>query len=158
MLFGAFRWNYDESGSSASVSFMGRLDELVKLESLLERVQTRSVVRMSLSGVTSITSVGVREWHKFINAIPRDCSVELEECSSAFVSQLNTIKGFAGHAKVKSVYAPFVCDTCGHDDRVLVRIAPRIIPSLDFVKCPRCVAVMTFDDVAEHYFDFVSTM
>ena len=157
-MFGAFRWDYDEGGSTATIALHGRLDETVKLAPLLEKLKDKSAARINLAGVTSITSVGVREWHRFVNAAPKSCVIELEECSAAFVSQLNTIKGFAGHGKVKSVWAPFVCETCGHADRVLVRIVPRVIPSLEFVKCSRCLSVMTFDDVAEHYFDFVTAL
>jgi hypothetical protein len=157
-MFGQFRWNLLDSGTAATVTFEGRLDETVKLKSLLEKLAAVKNVRLVLSGLTGMTSVGVREWHQFVGAIPKGCSVDLEECSPAFVTQLNTIKGFAGHGRVKSVYAPFFCDTCGHTGRLLIRVSPKSMPAIAFVKCSKCVSIMSFDEIAEDFFAFVNDL
>jgi hypothetical protein len=147
-------WKIEE-GDVTQVAFNGAVDEDANFAPLLERLKQKGKVRFDLSGIARINSCGVREWVNFIRSLPRDCNVELEKCTPAVVSQLNMISNFAGAARVLSVHAPFVCDSCGHEEDVLVSVESGKAPKLASMNCSACGGAMEFDDVEDSYFSFL---
>lgn len=142
-------------GEVTIVSLNGAVDEDANFAPLLEHLRSKGHVRFDLSGVARINSCGVREWVNFIRALPQNCDIELEKCTPTVVSQLNMISNFAGAARVISVHAPFVCDSCGSEEDMLVDVAGGQVPELEEARCRSCGGVMEFDDVRESYFAFL---
>ena len=83
----------------------------------------------------------------------------LHDAEEAPPSQLNMIYNFRGRAKIRSFYAPYVCDACGREEEQLIDVpaqAPGIRPNLPTFACPDCQAVMEFDDLPERYLSFLA--
>ncbi len=115
---------------------------------------------VDLSGVRRITSFGVREWIRFLQAVsaPR---IYFTGARPALVAQFNMVAGFAGHGVVVSLYLPYLCPSCDTESEVLLDLRTRF----DVVKtgavpdaaCPRCGEPSELDDLPETYFGFVAT-
>ncbi|MEQ1506163.1 MAG: hypothetical protein ABMB14_28280, partial [Myxococcota bacterium] len=137
------------------VSLTGRMSESFQ-GAELGRSLSGSVV-LDLAGIERVTSFGVREWLQLLKeAEPRCASLHLARCSEAVVTQLTTIRGFAGKGAVVSLFAPYHCTGCGAMISALVdaehdaeAIRDRTPPE---VACPRCSSQATFDDDPASYF------
>lgn len=147
-------WRIDETGGVTEVAFVGELDEHADFGPLRDRL--RGAVAFRLGEIRRINSCGVREWVNFVRDLPGVSSLTFAGCSTAFVTQLNMIYNFRGKARIRSFYAPFVCDACGHDDDVLVEVGDDGRAALPEPRCPRCGEVMQFDDLPERYLSFLA--
>jgi hypothetical protein len=145
-----------QDGEVTHVALHGPVDEDANFAPLVEQLRAKGRVRFDLSGIARINSCGVREWVNFIRALPNGCTVELEKCTPAVVSQLNMISNFAGTARILSVHAPFVCDQCGHEEDVLINVETGKAPKLAEMRCKSCGGPMEFDDVEDSYFSFLN--
>lgn len=150
-------WTIDEDADSREVRVMltGRFSEYADLDALLVALPNAKTLRIDLAGIERINSLGARLWLSFIEACrARFAQVALERCSVVFVSQVNTVAGFATSREVSSVYAPYVCDECGAEKETLVDATASnlILPQVD---CEKDGAPMVFDDMEEVYFAFL---
>src|SRR5262245_41700514 len=69
---------------------------------------------IDVSGMTRMTSFGVRQWLKAIDGLPKTIGdLYLLGCPTFFVDQLNMVLNFGGPGKVLSVVAPYTCPSCG---------------------------------------------
>ena len=103
---------------------------------------------MHLGGVRSISSLGVRAFEIFVQALPAD--VVLVHVSPAIASQLTMIPNLCGtRTTVESAKLPFVCPACGaektHSVPFLARANVEHAP-----KCS-CGSLMELDGLPEHY-------
>lgn len=81
----------------------------------------RGIVVLDLAHVERITSFGVREWLEMMNAARASgAELFLARLSEAVTTQMSMIRSFAGHGQVVSFYAPYLCDACGKNFRVLI--------------------------------------
>jgi hypothetical protein len=149
-------WEIGERDGLTLVSLRGQVNEDVDLEPLARALAGRRHVRLELRDIERINSCGVREWVYFMRLLPRACRIDLDECPPAVVSRLNMISNFAGHAQIASVRAPYICETCGHEQGVLVQVERGRRPCLERVSCVSCGGEMKFDDVEDSYFAFLS--
>lgn len=109
-----------------------------------------------LSGISRFNSFGVLNWTRFLGQL-RDAGKKftLERCSPAVVAQLNMIANFAAGAEVRSIQAPFFCDSCKAEHTVELDLGPDAFSKLEANhNCPRCGESMEFDDVAATYLFF----
>lgn len=113
-----------------------------------------------LAEVRRINSCGVREWVNFVRDLPNVTELTFTHCSPAIVTQLNMIFNFRGAAKVRSFFAPYICESCGTEDEKLLDVQSQFssgqynrVP--DF-SCEKCGQVMEFDDLPERYLSFLS--
>ncbi|MBA3394370.1 MAG: hypothetical protein H0T89_17115 [Deltaproteobacteria bacterium] len=149
-------WKISRDGERSVVQLKGSIDETAGFVDLVDELGATRTIRLDLGGVQRINSSGVREWITFIRKLPPGSPVELERCTPVLVSQLNVINRFAGDARVLSVYAPFVCPHCKHEENVLLDVgAGRSKLSLGSVKCSSCRKPSEFDDVEDAYFAFL---
>lgn len=134
------------------VFLSGFIDEDSKFEEL---VKLSSPLVINFKDVSGINSCGVRNWVNLLKEIS-DKEVSYEECVPLIVRQLNMIPSFKGHATVKSVYAPYVCDNCEKE-------LSKIISDSDFdsekleavIKCTACgKEEMELDGDPDQYFAF----
>ncbi|HEX4417008.1 MAG TPA: serine/threonine-protein kinase, partial [Kofleriaceae bacterium] len=116
---------------------------------------------LDVSGMTRMTSFGVRQWLKAMDAVPKAISDRyLLGCPTFFVDQLNMVLNFGGASKVLTVMAPYTCPGCGVESGELIDVlADRANLSkggLPEKECGRCGGKLEFDETPESYFAFVS--
>src|SRR5438552_2575923 len=100
------------SGEVALVTVSGLVDEHFAGFGTIG-TDIKSVV-INTSEMTRMTSFGVRQWLKAMDAIPKSVSdLYLLGCPTFFVDQLNMVLNFGGAAQVLTVVAPYTCPSCG---------------------------------------------
>ncbi len=138
----------------------GAVEESFDGKKLASQVQCETLV-LDLGGVNKISSFGIREWNDFIALAGQHArSIILIECSPKIVDQLNMVAGFAGAANVFSFYAPFRCDYCNSEHRVLLQ-TDRDIEAIKAMKlyerpCLSCKESMYFDEDGATYFSYIA--
>jgi len=146
-------------GPITCLRFSGTIDEAFDGKKLANTVECEALV-LDLGGVKKISSFGIREWVDFVNAAcARAKQTVLIECSPKVTDQLNMVANFAGSGRVFSFYAPFRCDYCDSEHRVLLDVAKdfEAIKSMKLAErpCPTCRESMYFDDDGATYFSYV---
>jgi len=116
---------------------------------------------INVSGLTRMTSFGVRQWLKAMDALPKRLNEQfLLGCPTFFVDQLNMVLNFGGAAKVLTVVAPYTCTSCGVESgEVIDVLAERTNLSNGAIpekQCTRCGGKLEFDESPESYFAFVN--
>jgi hypothetical protein len=115
---------------------------------------------LDLGGVKKISSFGIREWVDFVTTAARHArSLILIECTPKVIDQLNMVANFAGGGRVFSFYAPFRCDYCNAEHRVLLQV-DRDYDAIKSGKlaerpCLSCKESMYFDEDAATFFSYV---
>jgi anti-anti-sigma regulatory factor len=124
------------------------------------QAQLRGTVELDLESVTRVNSCGVREWVNFMRSLGElGVQVSFVRCSPAVVLQLNTIYNFRGRARIRSFFAPYVCEVCRSDEYRLLNVnehfpdRSRLYPPS--FRCDRCFGVMVFDELPERYLSFL---
>ena len=146
-------------GGIACLKFSGTIDEAFEGKKLGAQV-AGDVLVVDLGAVKKISSFGIREWVDFITAAGKQVrSVVLIECAPKVVDQLNMVANFAGTGRVFSFYAPFRCDYCDSEHRVLLQIDKdhETIKSMKLADraCPACNEAMYFDEDGATFFSYL---
>ena len=152
-------WRIQACGADRLVvQLKGEINENADLTDLGR--QLHGEVMLNLEGVTRINSCGVREWVNLMRDLDGVDSLVFDRCSSAVVAQLNAIYNFRGSARVKSFYAPYVCETCHVDEYKLLEVSDHFAESAGMrvpaFQCPRCGGGMMFDELPERYLAFLN--
>lgn len=148
-------WRIRERPGMTTVEFVGEIDENADFVDLRRRL--RGAVAFQLGEVRRINSCGVREWVNFVRDLPHVTELSFSHCSPAIVTQLNMIYNFRGRAKIRSFYAPYVCDACGREEEQLIDVPSQATgATLPQFACPACHAQMEFDDLPERYLSFLA--
>ena len=154
----ALSWRIKERPGFTTVEFFGEIDENADFAELRRRL-TGSVV-FHLADVRRMNSCGVREWVNFVRDLPNVEELTFTHCSPAIVTQLNMINNFRGSARVRSFYAPYVCDDCNHEEEKLLDVQSQFpngstnrVPAH---ACSKCQKPMEFDDLPERYLSFLN--
>jgi anti-anti-sigma regulatory factor len=75
---------------------------------------------LDMEGVTSINSVGIREWIKWIKTLPQNSPVSLRKAPKIIVDQINMIAGFLPPGTViESFYVPYFSEETNSEKMVL---------------------------------------
>jgi predicted RNA-binding Zn-ribbon protein involved in translation (DUF1610 family) len=98
----------------------GKMDENSGLQLLRLYRDASSKCRFNFRDVVSINSHGLRAWVLFLRDFQTDRVIELEECSPVVVDQMNMLPSFLQKARVRSIFVPFDCISCGQVTTVLV--------------------------------------
>jgi hypothetical protein len=146
-------------GGIACLKFIGTIDESFEGKKLGASA-AGDVLVVDLGAVKKISSFGIREWVDFISTASKQVrSVVLIECAPKVVDQLNMVANFAGTGRVFSFYAPFRCDYCDSEHRVLLQVDKdfETIKSMKLADraCPSCKEAMYFDDDGATFFSYV---
>ena len=144
-------------GDATLVRVVGLVDE--RFEGFGELGATKAVV-IDTSAMTRMTSFGVRQWIKALDAVPKTITdLYLLGCPTFFVDQLNMVLNFGGHARIITVTAPYSCTSCGIElgetVDVLAERATLVKDAADR-ECPRCGGKLELDEPPESYFAFAS--
>ena len=145
-------WKIEPHGAQERVIVTGRITEETPLAPLADAISASQVV-LDLAAVERINSLGCREWLLLMQTLEnRGIELALERCSVAFVQQLAMILGFAGNGVVRSVYAPYCCAGCGHEELILLSLDSELGPStFQTQTCRPCGGTLEFDDLPENY-------
>jgi len=109
-------------GNLVLLKLTGTIDESFEGKRLAESVRATTVI-LDLGDIRKVSSFGIREWVDFITTVGKTASrIVLVECAPKIVDQLNMVANFAGAGRVYSFYAPYHCDYCDRDDRVLLQV------------------------------------
>lgn len=141
------------------LKFSGTIDEAFDGKKTARTVEGDTLV-LDLGGVKKISSFGIREWVDFVSVAGKQVKqVVLIECAPKVVDQLNMVANFAGGGRVFSFYAPFRCDYCDSEQRVLLDVG-KDFETIKAMKlgerpCPSCKESMYFDEDGSLYFSFM---
>jgi hypothetical protein len=133
----------------------------------LNYVEVKKIV-LDLSGVTYMNSVGVKNWILWTSRFPKGLIIELHNCPSLIVSQVNMVAGFLpNEGTVESLSAPYVCNDCSREESVHLSRgkdyqyasmsegykfnAPKIL-------CPKCKQPMELDSIESKFFNFLKSI
>ena len=146
-------------GAIACLKFVGTIDEGFEGKKLGATAAGDTLV-LDLGGVKKISSFGIREWVDFVGTASKQVrSMILIECSPKVVDQLNMVANFAGGGRVFSFYAPFRCDYCDSEHRVLLQVDKdhETIKSMKLAErpCPSCKEGMYFDEDGATFFSYI---
>jgi hypothetical protein len=158
----ALSFRVRERPGDTLVEFFGEIDENADFGELRRRLQGNLVFH--LAEVRRISSCGVREWVNFVRELgqplPGGDGVVTElvftHCSPAIVTQLNMIYNFRGNARIRSFYAPYVCEQCGQEEEKLVDVPTHGRQEIPVFACSQCGSTMEFDDLPERYLSFLA--
>jgi hypothetical protein len=115
----------------------------------------RGELRLDLSGITMFTSPGVRRWLRFVTEVPASVAVRLERCPPLFINQVSMISNLLGHARIETLFVPFLCPACEANQQILVAARDVASSALPEVTCEACRATMELDVAEEQYFSFL---
>ena len=132
----------------------GIINEFAKFQPLFD--YEGDAIILNLKGISRINSTGVREWINAIEKVSQAVEISFEDCPPVVVYQMTMIPNFTARAKILSVYAPFYCAECGHQQDILITMDGfSLDEGLPDVKCGECGEGMEFDDDEESYFYFM---
>lgn len=137
-------------GDQKIIMLKGAVDEDTNFEPI--KALGKDLV-LNFKEVTSINSLGIRGWVNFMKDMS-GANMAYEECPPVIVRQFNMVPSFLAHAKVLSVYVPYVCDSSGEEKLVLYQSnqfgqVPETIP------CEECEeGEMEIDSHPKQYFAF----
>jgi anti-anti-sigma regulatory factor len=143
----------------ACLRFIGTIDESFDGKKAAASIKCETLL-LDLGGVKKISSFGIREWVDFITAVSKHATqVVLVECGPKIIDQLNMVANFAGSGRVYSFYAPYRCDYCDAEHRVLLT-ADRDHEAIKSMKlgnrpCPTCKDAMYFDEDPTSFFSYL---
>ena len=132
-----FEMDVQEKNGWSYVYFKGPFDEgagihFVRLYDLVGKK-----ARFNFKEVPNINSSGVRAWMLFIRDFKDGREVIFEECPPEVVSQINMIPSFSTGCTIESIYAPYLCDSCGAKRLVLYTL-PGDLPKIESGRTPSC--------------------
>jgi anti-anti-sigma regulatory factor len=146
-------------GGVACIRFVGTIDEAFEGKKLGTTAAADTLV-LDLGGVKKISSFGIREWIDFVTTAGKHArSIILIECTPKVVDQLNMVANFTGGGRVFSFYAPFRCDYCDTEHRVLLQVDRDhdAMKSLRLAErpCLSCKESMYFDEDGATFFSYL---
>jgi anti-anti-sigma regulatory factor len=128
------------------VTIAGKIDE--RFDGAVVLTDARGKVVMHLGGVRAVSSLGVRAFEYFVQALPAD--VVLVHVSPAIASQLTMIPNLCGErTTVESAKLPFTCPTCGAEKTHSVPF--RAHANVEHAPTCACGALMELDGLPEQY-------
>ncbi len=149
-----FNIESSERNGRLTLRVSGVIDEHAELDSLSE---ITSDVEVNLKDVRRINSFGVRSWMDAVRQIPNSVELIFVEAPPPVVDQCNMVRGFLGHGKLKSFFAPMVCEECDEQANVLFETqrCRELGGKLPSTPCKSCGRDMEVDDLEEQYLLFV---
>jgi len=125
-------------------------------------------VVLDLGGVSYLNSIGVKNWILWSSKFPEKLKVQVVNCSTLIVNQINMVAGFLrGDSTVESFYAPFVCESCSREESVLLTrgveyqyattTSGYLFKKPD-IKCSKCGQPMELDAIETKFFNFLKSI
>lgn len=149
-----FRFELTETDRVTHIKLIGIIDEDTDFSSLLNL--KNSAIVFHFQEVTSINSCGIRTWVNFMKGL-QGSAIEFAECPPLIVRQMNMVPSFSESANISTVFLPYVCNDCEHEQNILMSVSDYkkgvLIP--ETMKCGQCDSEeMELDGNAKQYFAF----
>jgi anti-anti-sigma regulatory factor len=146
-------------GPIVCLRLSGTIDESFEGKKLAATIKAKTLV-LDLADIKKISSFGIREWVDFVKNVGDHVDeIVLIECAPKVVDQLNMVGNFSGKGRVFSFYAPFRCDYCDNDARVLFHVDRdwEVIKSMKPAEraCDKCGEPQYFDEDPTTYFSYI---
>jgi len=148
-------------GSITCLRFQGTIDESFDGKRLASSIKATTLI-LDMGAVRKISSFGIREWTDFVKACERSVSTLIAiECTPKVVDQLNMVSQFLGtKGVVFSFYAPYRCDYCDVDRRILFQV-DRDAASIRSLRpseqlCETCSRPSYFDEEPASFFAYLA--
>ncbi|MEZ4401575.1 MAG: hypothetical protein R3B06_16235 [Kofleriaceae bacterium] len=147
-------------GDLVCLKLAGTIDEAFEGKRLAESVRASTLI-LDLGDIRKVSSFGIREWVDFVNGVGKVAQrIVLVECAPKIVDQLNMVGNFAGAGRIYSFYAPYHCDYCDRDDRVLLQVDRdhELIKSMKPAQraCGNCGELQYFNEDPVTYFSYLA--
>ncbi|MBK9034409.1 MAG: hypothetical protein IPL61_24605 [Myxococcales bacterium] len=147
-------------GDIVCLKLAGTIDEAFEGKRLAESVRAGTLI-LDLGDIRKVSSFGIREWVDFVNGVGKTAQrILLVECAPKIVDQFNMVANFAGTGRVYSFYAPYHCDYCDRDDRVLLQVDRdhELIKSMKPAQraCSSCGEMQYFNEDPVTYFSYLA--
>jgi anti-anti-sigma regulatory factor len=148
-------------GQVTCLRFNGVINEAFDGKRLAAGIKASTLV-LDFGEIKRISSFGIREWAEFIQAVERNVQrIIAIEVTPKVVDQLNMVAQLLGaKGSVFSFYAPYRCDYCDVDSRVLLQvdrdraaITARNPPERN---CESCSRPEYFDEDAGTFFSYLA--
>jgi ABC-type transporter Mla MlaB component len=119
------RHNQEMNGTTTILHLAGVIDEDVVFPVMSALPGDLNV---DLANVSSINSVGIREWLNWIRPLAEKSKVTLQNCPKSLVLQMNMVEGFLPkNGQVVSFYVPYYCETCDREHNVLFEMGKHVV-------------------------------
>lgn len=112
-----FQVQTTHQGDQTQVKLSGVINEEAELL-FFSSLKPGKVV-INTKEINRINSCGVREWITAMKKMPAGIELVYEECSPAFMDQVNMITNFVGKGAIKSLYLPYENPSNGYKCEVL---------------------------------------
>ena len=148
------QWEIVEDTARTRVVLKGDFTEATSFDDLLPAMVGR--VDFDVERVRYMNSLGVRAWCNFLKKAPIQ-GYEFHACSVPFTLQASMVEDVVGRGTVTSFFAPYHCESCGHQEERLLQSAAVLASGLEppVFTCPSCDSQLSFDDLPERYFAFL---
>ena len=117
------------------------------------------IALLDLDGVRRVSSYGVRQWVKAIQALPASY-LGFARVRPELMIQFNIMSRFGGSGELLSFYLPYVCGQCGKPSEQLLDVSANEALIRRFAvpgqHCPSCGGAAEFDDVPESYLAYAA--
>jgi hypothetical protein len=142
-------------GSKLTVLLSGTIDEDADFNPL-EGLSQPEII-FDFDKVQMLNSCGIREWISFMSKIPSTSKVIYRKCPQIIIEQINMVHGFFREgAVIESFYAPYYCESCDKESKLLLNTSQIKNRKAPVESCPLCKAEgMEFDALEEQYFHFL---
>jgi anti-anti-sigma regulatory factor len=142
------RWTRTATPNGMRIALVGEINEESQLLKLAEELS--GTVVLDLSDVTSISSFGILQWKKFIDATKgRVKAMTLERCSPQVCLQMSMVPNLLGFARIASAHASYYCD-CGAEAVRLIQFNDTRSAQLEEeFPCADCGKLMELDELPQ---------
>lgn len=105
--------------------------------------------------VKLINSCGIREWIKYLDEL-KSVEIIYRNCPQIIIEQINMVHGFIKKGTVvESFIAPYFCESCDDEKKVLLKSHEVINLQAPIKKCMKCNSDLEFDAIPKQYFAFM---
>jgi ABC-type transporter Mla MlaB component len=155
-----FKYRVEKKDGWDNVYMSGKINEDSESQLIDMGKHLASKVVINFAGIKMVNSCGVRAWISFIREAQKSREIVFEECTPEIVSQVNMIPNFLGLAKIRSVYAEYGCEHCGHSAWRMFESGkdlpdPSHSISLSDFNCEVCGKKMEMEEIEDEFFGFL---
>ena len=105
--------------------------------------------------VKLINSCGIRDWIKLLDEL-NSAQIIYSNCPQIIIEQINMVHGFIRPGIIiESFYAPYFCESCDDEKKVLIKKAEMFSFNAPIKKCTKCLNQLDFDAIEKQYFSFL---
>lgn len=138
---------------TAAITFDGVINE----DSNFEKIRNLKLKKyiFNFDKIHLINSCGIRDWIKYLSEL-NDAEIIYENCPQIIIEQINMVHGFiTSKTNITSFYAPYFCDNCDKEAKILLRRDEIVNTKAPEKKCPQCSDTLEFDALEKQYFHFL---